>query len=77
RRVGNSFAHQNMVREPWWANELPTLRLNAGAMVRQPENLPRAPTACWQAVRWLKIRRQPETKNTVSGCLCPTRIKAA
>ncbi|WP_455033500.1 hypothetical protein [Kingella oralis] len=45
--------------------------------VRQPENLPRAPTACWQAVRWLKIHKQPETKNTVSGCLCPTRIKAA
>ncbi|MFC2389411.1 MAG: hypothetical protein ACFNNL_06885 [Kingella oralis] len=35
------------------------------------------PTACRQAVRWLKIRKQPETKNTVSGCLCPTRIKAA
>ncbi|WP_369583462.1 hypothetical protein [Kingella oralis] len=56
---------------------MPTLRLNAGAMVRQPETLARAPTACRQAVRWLKIRKQPETKNTVSGCLCPTRIKAA
>ncbi|WP_455046685.1 hypothetical protein [Kingella oralis] len=60
-----------------WANGLPTLRLNAGAMVRQPETLARAPTACRQAVRWLKIRKQPETKNTVSGCLCPTHIKAA
>ncbi|MDO4656534.1 hypothetical protein [Kingella sp. (in: b-proteobacteria)] len=25
--------------------------LNAGGMVGQPENCPRAPTACWQAVR--------------------------
>ena len=56
------LAHQNMACKPWWANELPTLRLNAGAMVRQPETLARAPTACRQAVRWLKIRRQPEMK---------------
>ena len=62
RRVDKWLAHQNMVREPWWANELPTLRLNAGAMVRQPETLARDLTACWQAVRWLKIRKQPETK---------------
>jgi len=39
RRVGNWLAHQNIVCEPWWANELPALRLNAGAMVRQPETL--------------------------------------
>ena len=28
-------------------------KLNAGADVGQPENCPRAPTACLQAVRWL------------------------
>ena len=34
-------------------------------MVRQPETLARAPTACWQAVRWLKIRKQPENHKSV------------
>ncbi len=28
-----------MTGKQWWASELPTLRLNAGAMVRQPEML--------------------------------------
>ncbi|MDO4656401.1 hypothetical protein [Kingella sp. (in: b-proteobacteria)] len=53
RRVGNGLPTECF---GWlrWASELPALRLNAGAMVRQPETAPRAPTACLQAVLWLK-----------------------
>ncbi|MDO4657086.1 hypothetical protein [Kingella sp. (in: b-proteobacteria)] len=51
--------------------------LNAGRMPKQPERANRAPTACWQAVRWRGILWQLAERSGVaklkrvynSGCI--------